>query len=198
MRHQFSPARANSRPNRQDRQLKNRSSDTCCARAFVGDATAIGRKSWNSFRPQAPGFATRSTAKPSFYDFRRELPPLVQSLRKYYGLIRLLIHVHARRTAYRLPEPARHTVMSCSLKRSRSKRMSATHWRRRTGFPGPCRNRRLLHDHVLAGSSCACCQVHWTTQTTQFGRYPIDIAWWTQRGPVGAVGPRASCELCGH
>src|SRR6266849_5151304 len=39
----------------------------------------------------------------------RELPPLVQSLRKYYGLIRLLIHVHARRAACRLPEPARHT-----------------------------------------------------------------------------------------
>src|SRR5260370_32073285 len=38
--------------------------------------------------------------------FRRELPPLVQSLRKYYGLIRLLIHVRA---ACRLPEPARHT-----------------------------------------------------------------------------------------
>src|SRR5215469_12959351 len=37
------------------------------------------------------------------------MPPLVQSLRKYYGLIRLLIHVHARRTACRLPEPARQT-----------------------------------------------------------------------------------------
>src|SRR5258705_4199269 len=37
------------------------------------------------------------------------VPPLVQSLRKYYGLIRLLIHVHARRAACRLPEPARHT-----------------------------------------------------------------------------------------
>jgi len=33
----------------------------------------------------------------------------VRSLRKYYGLIRLLIHVHARRAACRLPEPARHT-----------------------------------------------------------------------------------------
>src|SRR5260221_10766026 len=42
----------------------------------------------------------------SLHDFRRELPPLVQSLRKYYGLIRLLIHVRA---ACRLPEPARHT-----------------------------------------------------------------------------------------
>src|ERR1700736_2237019 len=46
---------------------------------------------------------------PSLHDFRRELAPLFQSLRKYYGLIRLLIHVHARRTACRLPEPARHT-----------------------------------------------------------------------------------------
>src|SRR6266851_2799340 len=46
---------------------------------------------------------------PSLHDFRRALPPLVQSLRKYYGLIRLLIHVHARRAACRLPEPARHT-----------------------------------------------------------------------------------------
>src|SRR5215472_13376588 len=38
-----------------------------------------------------------------------ELPPLFSPLRKYYGLIRLLIHVHARRAACRLPEPARHT-----------------------------------------------------------------------------------------
>jgi len=40
-------------------------------------------------------------------------PPGVASpssvARKYYGLIRLLIHVHARRAACRLPEPARHT-----------------------------------------------------------------------------------------
>jgi hypothetical protein len=34
--------------------------------------------------------------------------PLVQSLRKC-GLIRLLIHLHARHAACRLPEPARHT-----------------------------------------------------------------------------------------
>jgi hypothetical protein len=38
-------------------------------------------------------------------DFRWELPPFVQSLRKYYGLI----HVHARRAAFSLPEPTRHT-----------------------------------------------------------------------------------------
>jgi hypothetical protein len=30
------------------------------------------------------------------------LPPLVQSLRKYHGFIRLLIHVHVRRAAHRL------------------------------------------------------------------------------------------------
>src|SRR5258707_4084829 len=46
--------------------------------------------------------------------FPPRLPPgvaslFVQSLRKYYGLIRLLIQVHARRAACRLPEPARHT-----------------------------------------------------------------------------------------
>ena len=37
------------------------------------------------------------------------MPSFVRSLHQYYGLIRLLIHVHARRAACRLPEPARHT-----------------------------------------------------------------------------------------
>src|SRR5207344_3358855 len=39
----------------------------------------------------------------------RKLPPFVRSLPRYYGLIRLLIHVHARRAACSLPEPARLT-----------------------------------------------------------------------------------------
>src|SRR5262245_19102455 len=38
------------------------------------------------------------------------LPSFVQSLPRQYGLIRLLIHVHARRAADGLPEPARHTA----------------------------------------------------------------------------------------
>jgi hypothetical protein len=40
-------------------------------------------------------------------DLRRRLPSFVRSLHRYYGPIRLLIHVHARRAACGLPEPAR-------------------------------------------------------------------------------------------
>src|ERR1700676_1858118 len=56
-------------------------------------------------------------------------------------------------------------VMSCSLKRSRSKRMSAAHWRGRTVFPGPRRKRPLLHDHALAGRT----YVRFTDQRTLIG-----------------------------
>ena len=35
--------------------------------------------------------------------------PALRGRRPKYGLIRLLIHVHARRAACRLPEPTRHT-----------------------------------------------------------------------------------------
>jgi hypothetical protein len=37
-------------------------------------------------------------------------PPFVRPFPRYCSLIRLLIHVHARRAACGLPEPARHSV----------------------------------------------------------------------------------------
>jgi hypothetical protein len=41
--------------------------------------------------------------RPSLQDLRRKLPSFVRSLPRYYGLIRLLIHVHARRAAIAFP-----------------------------------------------------------------------------------------------
>src|SRR5258708_28705636 len=48
---------------------------------------------------------------PMFHNIRiATLTLLIHALPSaHYGLIRLLIHVHARRAACRLPEPARHT-----------------------------------------------------------------------------------------
>src|SRR5712671_736030 len=40
---------------------------------------------------------------PSLHDLRRKLPSFVRSLPRYYGLIRLLIRVHTRRTAIAFP-----------------------------------------------------------------------------------------------
>jgi len=40
---------------------------------------------------------------PSLHDLRRKLPSIVRSLPRYYDLIRLLIRVHARRTAIAFP-----------------------------------------------------------------------------------------------
>src|SRR6266481_1270378 len=40
---------------------------------------------------------------PSLHDLRRKLPSFVRSLPRYYDLIRLLIRVHARRTASAFP-----------------------------------------------------------------------------------------------
>src|SRR5713226_406577 len=40
---------------------------------------------------------------PSLHDLRRKLPSFVRSLPRYYGLIRLLIRVHARRAAFAFP-----------------------------------------------------------------------------------------------
>ena len=44
---------------------------------------------------------------PSLHVLRRELPPIVRTLLRYYGPARLLTRVHVRRTACGLPEPAR-------------------------------------------------------------------------------------------
>jgi hypothetical protein len=44
---------------------------------------------------------------PSLHGLRRRLPSFVRPPRRYYGPIRLLTHVHARRAACSLPEPAR-------------------------------------------------------------------------------------------
>ena len=40
---------------------------------------------------------------PSLHDLRRKLPSIVRSLPRYYDFIRLLIRVHARRTAFAFP-----------------------------------------------------------------------------------------------
>ena len=40
---------------------------------------------------------------PSLHDLRQKLPSFVRSLPRYYGLIRLLIRVHARRAAIAFP-----------------------------------------------------------------------------------------------
>src|SRR5712672_2606211 len=45
----------------------------------------------------------RPPVGPSLHDLRQKLPSFVRSLPQYYGLIRLLIRVHARRTAIAFP-----------------------------------------------------------------------------------------------
>jgi len=66
-------------------------SSTGCAAGQQGITPAFG---YSAPHPSAGGTLTLLThALPS----------------THYGLIRLLIHVHARRAACRLPEPARHT-----------------------------------------------------------------------------------------
>src|SRR5712672_3706333 len=45
----------------------------------------------------------RPPVGPSLHDLRQKLPSCVRSLPRYYGLIRLLIRVHTRRTAIAFP-----------------------------------------------------------------------------------------------
>ena len=44
--------------------------------------------------------------RPSLPDLRRKLPSLVRSVHRYYDTVRLLQHVHVRRSVYGLRGPA--------------------------------------------------------------------------------------------
>jgi hypothetical protein len=98
-------------------------------RTSASTHTALLKGEWRESKPR-PRFASRTSSKrwdmhipaqsqehvrlndvplqlhPSLPSLRRKLPSLVRLVHRYYGAVRLLQHVHVRRTALGLHGPA--------------------------------------------------------------------------------------------